>query len=271
MDGPVETGLEDRGFSVVKTDYLRSLEQNGVALRREAVGRELWQTTGGVVRYGPFAGQAIDGALCTSWPDMASMLLGQYECELRGAIHQIVRMSPDLVVNIGSGDGYYAVGLARLVPEARVVARDVDEYRCRVAIANAQLNRVERRIEVGGAVTFDDLQEILVVASCAVLLVDIEGGERELLNPDVVCALAASSVLVEVHDHMATNATSILQARFEGTHVISHISEADRRPSEIPELALMAADDRWAVMSEGRASVGSWLWMTPRGGADGGG
>jgi hypothetical protein len=53
-------------------------------------------------------------------------LLGVYERELHDAVEAAVRAEPELIVNVGADDGYYAVGLARRCPSATVHAFEAD-------------------------------------------------------------------------------------------------------------------------------------------------
>ena len=49
-------------------------------------------------------------------------LLGIYERELAPYIERAVAWQPRLVVELGAAEGYYAVGMARRLPRAHVVA-----------------------------------------------------------------------------------------------------------------------------------------------------
>src|SRR3954471_17960548 len=57
---------------------------------------------------GPFAGPTYPAR--PPLP-LAPKLLGIYERELHGAIEAAIRAAPETIVNVGSADGYYAVGL----------------------------------------------------------------------------------------------------------------------------------------------------------------
>lgn len=50
-------------------------------------------------------------------------------------------------LDVGTGTGILAIAAAKLVPEARIEARDIDAEAIEVAKENAQLNQVEERIE----------------------------------------------------------------------------------------------------------------------------
>src|SRR5262245_23301735 len=72
---------------------------------------------------GPFAGLRYPGLEPLS---LGPKLLGLYERELHGAVEDAIRAQPGVIVNVGAADGYYAVGLARRCPDARVVAYEAD-------------------------------------------------------------------------------------------------------------------------------------------------
>src|SRR2546423_12652663 len=75
-----------------------------------------------VVRAGPFAGLRYPDNLI-----QIPKLLGTYELELHPAVERLIASRPTTVVNVGAAEGYYAVGLARRLPDARILAFDIDE------------------------------------------------------------------------------------------------------------------------------------------------
>jgi methylase of polypeptide subunit release factors len=76
------------------------------------------------VRSGPFQGmnyrtKQAEGCL-------VARLLGCYESELHGELEKLISEAPDVIIDIGCAEGYYALGLARRLPRARVYARDTN-------------------------------------------------------------------------------------------------------------------------------------------------
>jgi hypothetical protein len=104
--------------------------------------------TAGRVNAGPFAGMHyVDTSVGSCF---IPKLLGTYERELASKVEWICRHQPELVVDIGAAEGYYAVGSALRVPLARVVAFELDE-RGRTALrCMADLNGVADRLSVRG-------------------------------------------------------------------------------------------------------------------------
>ena len=75
--------------------------------RDKQTGRIVFAMTGGVVCGGPFAGLRF--ADSEAGFTLGPKLLGTYEKELYGIVQKIFQNQYDTIVNIGAGDGFYAV------------------------------------------------------------------------------------------------------------------------------------------------------------------
>src|SRR5207253_2384293 len=93
--------------------------------RRDLLTHFLARAHGLVVENGPFAGMKYLDRV--EHGDLPPKLIGCYEAELHEVILCIAGRPYQRVVNVGCGEGYYAVGLARLLPAARVYAFDLSE------------------------------------------------------------------------------------------------------------------------------------------------
>ncbi|MGY8961129.1 MAG: hypothetical protein ACKVKG_16705, partial [Alphaproteobacteria bacterium] len=108
-------------------------------------------------------------------------LLGCYEQELHLTFNDALSRTPGVILNIGCAEGYYAVGVARLLPDARIYAYDINDLARERCAAIARLNGVDDRVTIGGLFSPEDFaafedQRVLVIC-------DIEGGEYALLDP----------------------------------------------------------------------------------------
>lgn len=213
---------------------------------------------GATVREGLFAGMAYvdyatEGAL-------APRLFGTYESELHPHLAAMIAKGLDCVIDIGCAEGYYAVGLARLLPQARVHAFDVDE-KAREACADlAARNGVADRVIIGGAFTPDDFAAF--AGRRALVICDTEGAEVDLLQP--ASALAAMNIIVETHDVYRPGALATLVERFAPTHDIIRV---DQQPKvfDIPDwLKALPHLDQLLATWEWRAAPTPWLVMTPK-------
>lgn len=230
--------------------------------RSERLAAELCAGGRPVVRAGPFAGMVYTDESAEG--SYLPKLLGSYEAELQPLIASLAGRGYERVLNPGCAEGYYAVGLARLLG-VEVNAFDVDERARALCAELARRNGVDGLVAVHGALT---AEAIAAHAGRRVLVVcDIEGAETELLDPEAAPALRGFDLLVEVHESFAPGVGSLLRDRFAGSHRIEHVpfGTAARAPCE--ELRSHEHLDQLLALWEWRLADEGWLWLeaTPAG------
>lgn len=228
---------------------------------------KLREQTGGRVMQGPFAGMRY----LESWHsgNASQRLLGTYEKELAPIIETIAACSYDTVIDIGAADGYYVTGLAMRLPQARVVAFELDERMHPILRQQAEVNQVGARVEVHGICAEESLRKALEHAGATLIICDVEGAEYHLLKPSQVPALAQADILVEVHstypgpdgDVPCPEMAQVLESRFTATHQIERIASRPRTLADLPASVQLAPELALPVMDEFRGSEMSWLWM----------
>src|SRR5690349_13620102 len=118
--------------------------------------------TGCQVRQGPFAKMRyVKDSIGSAY---IPKLLGIYERELEPCVDRIAQLQPSVIVDIGAGEGYYAVGLALRNPQAHVIAFEMESAGQRAVAEMAKLNQVEQRVEIRGECLVGDLQSALAGA-----------------------------------------------------------------------------------------------------------
>jgi hypothetical protein len=228
--------------------------------RSIVLANTLLQRGGGRVAHGPFAGMLYPVAAAEG--GRAPRLLGVYEASLHAVIETVIARAYAGVIDIGSAEGYYAVGLALRMPAALIHARDTNPAARDLCGQLARANGVEDRLQIGGEVTHADLA--LCAEGPTFVLCDIEGAEAELLDPARAPALAEADLLVEVHEGMRPGLLALLTDRFAGTHRITRIDRS-LRPDLLPDWAETLSDlDRLLLLWEWRAAPTPWLWMERR-------
>lgn len=220
--------------------------------------------TEGFVLDGPFAGMRLPEAASWADGDLVPKLLGVYEAELHVPIEAAIARAPDLVVNVGCAEGYYAVGLARRLPGARIHAFDISTTAQEVCGLAARLNGVGRRVVVEGECTAARLAELAAGAARPLALLDCEGAETALIAPAALPALGTCELIVECHDFLDPEITEILHRRLAPTHVLAVVAEAGRDPNRHDFIARLNSIDRWLAVCEFRPTQMHWLVATPR-------
>ena len=241
-------------------------------LRAATVERgKTWPTWAFVARRGltagagPFRGLRYPAAVAPRIPGLAGRLGGGYEVELHPAIESIIARDPQLVVNVGSGDGYYSVGFALRCPGARVVAFEIEPYPARVAAAVAAANGVAARIEQRGGCTREELAA-LEPAGRTVLVCDAEGAEADLIDPAEVPWLRGAELLIEVHETFRPGVGDELARRLSPSHELEWIAPAARHLEDLPmfwDLPLVSETQTESLYSELRLWRTSWLHAVP--------
>lgn len=228
--------------------------------RAHVLEKALVERSGDRVLSGPFRGMVYPTR--TSEGSRNPRLIGSYEASLAPVIEEIVGGNYDTVVDIGSAEGYYAVGLALRLHKARIIARDTDKNAHIACAQIAEANGVSSRIEIGGAVEHGDLAGL--ISGNTVIICDIEGAEESLLDPSAAPALRQADILVEVHEGMKEGRVDLLSARFSPSHEIRRI-ERHLDDSGLPDWADGLADlDRLLLLWEWRSTPTPWLWMRQR-------
>jgi hypothetical protein len=225
--------------------------------RSELVANTLVKRSGTRVLSGPFKG--MDYALRASEGARAARLIGCYEASLVPVIEAIIARDYGLIIDVGSAEGYYAVGLALRMPQVRVRARDADSKAQALCRALAVANGVADRVEVGGLMTHQDFA--VCGAQKTLVICDIEGAEAGLLDPALAPGLREADILVETHEAFQPGICETIAARFRASHAVQVIG---RRIEDagLPDWMEGLSDmDRLLALWEWRAGPTPWLWM----------
>ena len=267
MSGPLKR-LIDRLFPRMAT--VRRARRSRRGSHRDAINKgyaaldaRLVALNGMRVATGPFAGMQLTPM--TLREHVGPSLLGIYEAELHPWVERLLAARHPQVVDVGAKFGYYAVGFARALPEARCVAFDVDPWARRATREVARANGVTA-LEVLGFATPAWFDRHLMPG--ALVISDCEGFERELFPAITTRVADSATFLIEIHEAMAPGVTERLVARFGATHDIERVP-TQREPIVPPALRATLttafSDAEIEVLTdELRGSQQEWLIATPK-------
>ena len=224
--------------------------------RAELIANTLVERSGTRVLSGPFKG--MDYAIRASEGSRAARLLGSYEASLAPVIETIVSRAYRLVIDIGCAEGYYAVGLARRMPQSRILARDESATAQALCRQLAEINGVADRVAVGGRMTHADFA--MCTSQTTLILCDIEGAEAELLDPAAAPGLLSADILVEAHDLLRPGLADLITSRFAASHYVTRLNRQIN--ADLPDWMENLSDlDRLLALWEWRGGPTPWLWM----------
>jgi hypothetical protein len=221
------------------------------------------------VSAGPFRGTQC---LPTKGGDaLVAKLAGTYEMEIFPAFRGAIRRSPDTIVDVGAAEGFYVASLARAVPEARVIAYEAKpEWQKRVKEITS-INAVAERCEVRGFCDKNEFQTLLraSLGRRLFVLMDIEGGEFELIDEEVLPFLSNVELLVELHERDSREDGEVLIRLLTGSHEVDVIwGNETRSPLDIKSLGWRIAATLLPPirqrLDEGRGYRMRWLHAVPK-------
>lgn len=212
---------------------------------------------------GPFAGMryAEAGAVGSSiWPK----LLGTYESEIRGCLTEILSRPYRRVIDVGFAEGFYLIGLGRLLNNAALIGFDIESDAARLCRENARANDIPSdRLQLHGG--FDRWQFIGELASDSLVVVDCEGYENQVIAGLDPGQLSRADWLIETHDHLVTGTSERLAAALAETHqllVIPSDETTERKRALLPPEIRQACDpsEQSALLDEDREGRQTWLY-----------
>jgi lipopolysaccharide biosynthesis glycosyltransferase len=198
---------------------------------------------------------------------IAPKLLGTYEIELEKIIEEICNKSYSTIINIGCGEGYYAVGFAMRIAKSRIYAYDIDPKARELCQFVATTNGVIERIMVDEIFTMRTLSKIplygqgLIVCNCG-------GAEEHIFYEDGenwMKLIGHYDLLIEIHDMNSARISKYIYDLFSTSHniqIIYGVNDSlrpimfasplanEKDPTKIEEL-----------MSERRPGIMEWFYM----------
>lgn len=241
--------------------------EDSISRAQLRLSKYLYSSCGGKVTYGPFSGLQLQWNSSWGAKSRGTMLLGIYELEV---LRELIETSKNYryFIDVGAADGYYALGV--LVGEyfEKSFCYEASRNGREVIKVNAEINGLSDRVAIRGKATSDfflDFKEDL--RDDSVVLVDIEGGEFQLLTNEALFAFRKSVVIIEIHEFMVPVGKSELlelESRVLRYFNIKKLQTGAREPAAFEELADISDSERWLVCSESREILQTWWVLTPR-------
>ena len=188
-------------------------------------------------------------------------LLGTYEQPLHAYLEQIISFNYKLIINIGSAEGYYSVGLAMRSKLSKILSFDINKDAQKACEKLAIQNDVQDSIEIKSEFHPSILKDYEHIKS--LLICDIEGDEQKLLDIDNYPEFKEIDLLVESHECIVQGITDELINRFSDSHKISLIYDDGQRIINRPPkwFLKLAHLDQLLSTWEWRSGATPWIFM----------
>ena len=161
-------------------------------------------------------------------------LIGTYESEIYNDIESLAKdNSYDNVIVIGAADGYYAVGLALLMPQAKIVSYDANPEALYFCKEFKEKNNATN-LDIRGVFLDDTMDEFKQKRNLVVC--DVDGFEYGLFtNENFISSIGISDVIVETHDYIDKRITQMILDQLSETHDNKVIPYKPLKLDELPE------------------------------------
>jgi len=219
------------------------------------------------VAYGPFKGMSFDRNVWWGTYDGITKMLGVYEQHILEKLIEFSRKGGATFIDIGAADGYFAVGMAYSKAFDRAYCFEISRPGQKYIQSNAEKNSCADQVIVKGEADYDSLKEILDKENGAVVLIDIEGAEFDLLSKKVLDLLQQCHVICELHPWLHPNGydeQEKLIGDAQDTFNVSVIQRDAYNPNQFSELSDLKDEERLIAFGEGRGKNMEWLVLEPK-------
>ncbi|MBW8521829.1 hypothetical protein K0U91_05030 [Chryseobacterium chendengshani] len=246
---------------IKKSIFPKSLSEN-------ATTSFVLEKTGNQIYTGPFAGLAIPDILK---PNLKlAEALGLYEYALHGCFSNLINKNIENIMVIGGHKGYYPAGLSNLLRPNNMYVFEMDLNFQPLIDSWIEVNNLKPYQTFGEA-----SEEILLnwTERIDFLLIDCEGAEDFLLQPQKFNWQKETDILVEIHHFYNNKILGNLVTRFKDTHdlliIYDDISENEKIHNVLEGLGIEGSfrgqpNHRW-ILDENNNKIitaGIFLYMS---------
>tara|TARA_B110000879_G_scaffold123842_1_gene163719 strand:- start:512 stop:1342 length:831 start_codon:yes stop_codon:yes gene_type:complete len=215
---------------------------------------------------GPFKGMKYPN-MTAKGSTLYPKLLGSYESELHGILHEFKQRKYSQILDIGCAEGYFAVGMALKFQCDILFAYDLDKTAIDACIEMAELNGVASKIETNLGIDAAALASFRFTGK-SLILCDCEGFEKELFSEENIQNLAQCDLIIETHDLFDIEISTHLIHLFSKTHTVETVLSTDdiikALDSSYNELANMSLSQKKNILAEERPAIMKWLICRPK-------
>jgi len=261
--------LKKDGFSwTISRILLRALKQpNEIQRAKNKVLNKLILEHGYQVAYGTFKGMKLSKNIYWAKDDLITHILGVYEEHILKKLIEFSKKGNYPFIDIGAADGYFAIGMAFSETFKKIYAFEIEEGGRNSLNKNIENNFCKDKVVIDIEANFETLQEIINKNKSAVILIDIEGSEFDLLDDKLLKLLSNCYIVCELHPALSVNGLEKQNMLINNAKAFFDVSIIQREsycPNKFSELNEFTDEERLIAFGEGRENNMNWLILEPK-------
>lgn len=216
------------------------------------------------VQYGPFKGMKYIG-FHPACKRVIPKILGSYESELHNSVIKLQNNTYSDIINVGCAEGYYAVGLARIIPNAKIWCYDTSKPIIDVCREMAQSNGVLNRFVLLNEFCTPDTLLNFKFSGRGLIICDCEGYEIELFTEENVKNLVNCDLIIELHDLVNSHISPTIERLFSKSHHLELIWSQNPfvKARNFPQLQGLSDEELFICMHKRKEPM-QWAVLTAR-------
>jgi len=244
--------------------FMLKLEDQITQNRRKYLGQRAHAFYQGKVAYGLFEGLKIHAQSAWSGSmDTGSKILGVYESQVQNWISE-KNLRSIMFLDVGASDGYFALGMINSGVAESTIAYELSLKDRNIIKSLSYENNMSAKIQLKGEATpttiINDLQNIKI----KLILIDIEGGEFNLVNKELLFAAQHCFIIIEVHKSEGRYVLDEFKSLCKTFHVLEELNDFERKLPKDNFTENLTDNERVLLLSEGRGYGMTWFALSPK-------
>ncbi len=234
--------------------------------KKRKIVKKIHKIFSGKVYKGPYINLKISTK--ESWSiDLGSKILGMYELEVQKEIEKLCKKKNiKIFINYGAAEGYHLTGVLKKKLAKFGIGVEIDKKSISILKKNLKINNLEKKAKVLDKLNLNKISEYVSNKDIkkTLFLIDIEGGEYDLINSKIIRLINKCYLIIETHPFMGnSNKRNKLYKLLKKNYNIKSITSSSRDPF-VKGLEDLTDNERWMVISEGRPLQMNWLICSPK-------
>lgn len=261
-----EKTINGHYIRMIDTLLFNNIRKKNIIRRGKKIIKKLSDNSNYQVLDGVFKGLQYHSLDITE-SALVPKIIGSYEYQLQPLFNKIIQTKYTDIIDVGSAEGYYAVGLAKKMPKTTIHCFDINEKDIEFSKQMAKINNVTNMTwnafcDEKTLITFPYRGKTLIISDC-------EGYELELFTKTVIDKCRHADFLIELHDICNPVISGEILSRFQYTHNFSIVNNKDVDYSQLKILEKMTQSERDFALCEHRGGIYrniymEWVFLTSK-------